>query len=159
MPRLQVLGQQSDVDDADLVRFARDVKPPGRLAVHEDDVERRARVVLLVVGVLRVELHRHERGLLRGIPLHCGELGLASTRVDREEKRAVVRDDGPQRDGCGPVPMCSPAGGHPLAGKTPCSAMQKLTVRYGCMLLWGRPPPANPSAMGFIGVRPVAVGL
>ena len=28
-------------------------------------------------------------------------------------------------------------------GKTPCNAMQKLSVRYGCMLLCGRLPPAG----------------
>src|ERR1051326_3298371 len=31
-------------------------------------------------------------------------------------------------------------------GKTPCSAMQKFSVRYGCMLLCGRPPPAGANA-------------
>jgi hypothetical protein len=46
-----VLGQQRDIDDADLVGFPRDVEPPGRLAEDEDDGERRARVVLLVVPV------------------------------------------------------------------------------------------------------------
>ena len=27
------------------------------------------------------------------------------------------------------------------AGKTPCSAMQKFTPRYGCWFWWGSPPP------------------
>ena len=85
-------GHERDVDDADFVLLARDVEPPGRLAVHEDDVERRARVVLLVVGVLGVELHLDEHGLLRGVPLHRGELGLAGTRADQQECLAVLSD-------------------------------------------------------------------
>ena len=80
------LWQERDVDDADLVLFTRDVESPGLLAVHEDDVERRARVVLLVVGVLRVELHLDERGLLVVIPRHRGELLFARARVQRQEK-------------------------------------------------------------------------
>jgi hypothetical protein len=37
------LCARPDVDDADFIALARDVEPPGRLAVYEDDVERRAR--------------------------------------------------------------------------------------------------------------------
>src|SRR5438067_59045 len=33
-------------------------------------------------------------------------------------------------------------------GNTPCMAIQKLRVRYGIMLLWGRLPPATLSALG-----------
>src|SRR5207244_2353828 len=35
-------------------------------------------------------------------------------------------------------------------GKTPCKAMQKLSVRYAIMLLCGRLPPAGDSACGAI---------
>src|SRR3954451_3933231 len=34
-----------------------------------------------------------------------------------------------------------------LWGKTPCRAMQKFTVRYGCMLLCGWLPPVTPTAL------------
>jgi hypothetical protein len=49
------LGKEGDVDDANLVSPACDVEPPGRLPADEDDVERRAVVVLPVVRVLGVE--------------------------------------------------------------------------------------------------------
>src|SRR5579864_737903 len=38
------------------------------------------------------------------------------------------------------------------AGKTPCSAMMNVTVRYGGMLLCGCPPPATLTALGAIEV-------
>ena len=43
-----------------------------------------------------------------------------------------------------------PARPQPLGGKTPCKAMQKLKVRYGIILLWGRLPPAGVSICGAI---------
>jgi hypothetical protein len=39
---------------------------------------------------------------------------------------------------------------HVRGGNTPCSAIQKLTTRYGCMLLCGWLPPATWSADGLI---------
>src|SRR5262249_49545870 len=37
-----------------------------------------------------------------------------------------------------------------LFGNSPCTAMQKLSVRSGCMLLCGWSPPAGPIALGLI---------
>src|SRR5262249_45941250 len=39
----------------------------------------------------------------------------------------------------------------PRGGNTPCNAMQKLSVRKGCMLLCGRLPPTSDTAGGGCG--------
>jgi hypothetical protein len=43
------------------------------------------------------------------------------------------------------------------AGKTPCSAIMNVTVRYGDMLLWGCEPPANDAVCNAMAVRLLAV--
>ena len=45
-PAIAGVGQQRDVDDADLLRPAGDVETPDRLPVRHDHVEARVRVVL-----------------------------------------------------------------------------------------------------------------
>jgi hypothetical protein len=73
------LGQQRDVDDADLVVPAVEVETTGRLPADENDVERRARIVLLMLHVLDIELHGDECGLLFVVPGYRGELRLADS--------------------------------------------------------------------------------
>ena len=83
-----------------LVVSPMDVETAGRLPADEDDVERRVRVLLLVVRVLGRELHLQEGCFLRCVPIHGRELLLASARVQRAEKRKVVGADPAQRDRC-----------------------------------------------------------
>ena len=46
--------------------------------------------------------------------------------------------------------LSSPSGRHQVrGGYTPCSAIQKLSVRYGCRLLCGRLPPTLGMQFGF----------
>src|SRR4026209_1680926 len=54
------LRHQRNVDDADLLRAARNVEPPYRLAVLHDQVEGGAVVVVLPIPMLKFELLRHE---------------------------------------------------------------------------------------------------
>src|SRR5919109_2148350 len=122
-----MLGQERDVDDADVARPAVDVQASGGLTVDHDDVEARVGVVLAPPGVLRVELLAQEGGLLGVVPGHGHELLLPRTRVHAVEELSVARLDRAKLDGLG----------QGRAGKTPWSAMQKLRVRYGCMLLCG----------------------
>jgi hypothetical protein len=62
-----VLRQQGDVHDADLVGPSGDVEASDRLAVPQDDLEPRAGVVLLVVGVLGLELLPEEAAFSAGV--------------------------------------------------------------------------------------------
>jgi hypothetical protein len=80
----------------DLARPAVHVQPAHAFAVELDDVERRARVVRPVVGVLRTELVLDERAARGGIPRHVRELGLAHAAVQVDEEVAIVLADGSQ---------------------------------------------------------------
>src|SRR5262245_63608097 len=102
--------------------------------------------MLLVVRVLRVELHLDERRLLRRLPVHEGEFGRASAGVHGHQERPVVRPNRTQRERYVRNQVCRALESHGLAGITPCSAIQKLSVRYGIMLLCGMLAPANASS-------------
>ena len=67
--------------------------------------------------------------------------------VDRQRKRLVGRRQRPQRD------LGTHAARYVRGGNTPCSAMLKFSVRYGCRLLCGWLPPAGASASGAIATR------
>ena len=102
-----------------------------------------AGVVLAVVAVLGLELLPQEGLLLLFGPGHERQLVRARAGVDPEQER--------RRSAAGHARRREQVDGHrrqPRGGKTPCSAMQKLRVRYGIMLLCGRLPPAGASACG-----------
>src|SRR5829696_666927 len=141
-PGAAMLREQGDVHDPDLVLPARDVQAAGRLAVDLDHVERRAVVVLAVVRVLRVELPTKEGFPFRLVPRNPSELVLADRRVDASQEAIVAVTNGPQ------VRARRRDGHQDRGGNTPCSAMQKLNVRYGCMLLCGWSPPAGARTSG-----------
>jgi hypothetical protein len=65
-----VLREQCDVDDADLLRPARQVEPADGDTLPQDQLEVGAGVVLLIVGVLRGELLPQEGVLLLAAPRH-----------------------------------------------------------------------------------------
>ena len=69
--------------------------PAGRLYVDRHHVERRAREVLPVVAVLRLELQAQECVLRGRVPRNDGELLRARARVDGAEERLVLGRRGP----------------------------------------------------------------
>ena len=74
---------------------ARDVETAGGTAVDQQEIERRAGVVLLVVAVLRLELLAQERHLLFRRPGHDRQLLLPRARVEVEQERPCPVADRP----------------------------------------------------------------
>jgi hypothetical protein len=75
-----------------------DVEPSRRLAVDLDDVERRVAVMTAIVGILRLELLREERGLLLVGLGQDRELIRARGGINVSEERPVGITDRAQRD-------------------------------------------------------------
>jgi hypothetical protein len=81
-PPAAVLGEQGDVDDAQLLVPAADIEAARRLAVDDDDLVGRVFVVVVVVAVLGLELLRQEGVDLLLRPAGDGQLLLARAGVD-----------------------------------------------------------------------------
>jgi hypothetical protein len=87
-----MLGDESNVDDAVLGRPAREIEPTNRCSGLLDDEELRARIMLLIVRVLGVELRLKERDFLRVGPIRYGELLHARGGIEaRKEWKVGVR--------------------------------------------------------------------
>ena len=68
MPRLQYSGTSAMSDGADFFGGAIGVEASGPVIADEDHVERRARIVLLMLRVLGIELHADECGFCSSSP-------------------------------------------------------------------------------------------
>src|SRR6202022_3108201 len=110
-------------------------------------------IVLLVMRMLRVELHVQERGLLLVGPGRDGEFLGAGRGVDSREERPIrIRDRAKRQARAGRA--CPDERDHlrwsihwqlaqPRGGKMPCMAMMNVIARYGCRLLCGNELPAD----------------
>jgi hypothetical protein len=131
--------QEGEVYDADLTRPAGEVEASDGKLVQENDEKVGVSIIVLVVLVLGGELHLEETCHFVFVPIHQCQLLPAGASIDLKEEGLVVGTDGTEGDR------------HQLrGGNTPCNAMQKKKVRYGCRLLWGWSPPAGDKALGFI---------
>ncbi|WP_246785160.1 hypothetical protein [Bradyrhizobium sp. S69] len=86
-----MLGQQRDIDHAVLGIAAIEIEPSDRFAGAQHDEPRGVRIVALIFGVLRLELHGQERRLLRVGPRHRRKLLGAGRRIDPIQKRQTRR--------------------------------------------------------------------
>ena len=95
---------ESDVDDAVLARPALDIEAADIFAVRIVTSQSASRMVLLVMGVLRPELHVQERGLLLVGP-GTGELLDARRSIDPGKERQIsVRDSAKRQAHIGRAP-------------------------------------------------------
>src|ERR1043166_7762097 len=134
------------------------VKPARPLAVHLDDLEFRSGIVFPIMFVLRLELHPQKSLALLVVPAGgCQFLG-ARAGVNLEEKRFISGSRRPESEvRWSGLKEAVHEPGQGRGGKTPCSAMQKFSVRYGIMLLCGKSPPTGAIALDDMATTGVVV--
>jgi len=93
-----MLGKERDVDNAMLGLPAREIEPANRCSGMLDDKEIGARIVLLIMRMLRVELRLQECGLLRVGPIGYGEFFRPRQSIKLREERQVSLGGGTKRE-------------------------------------------------------------
>ncbi len=117
------LRQQGDVDNAELGQLPIDVQLAGRLLVDQDQVERRVRKLPAIRARLGSELHLQKSRQLGSVPAERSQLFGTGAGVQFVQESFVGRGGRPQGNGAHDRRTDE------RGGKTPCRAMQKLTVR------------------------------
>src|SRR6266702_6737103 len=108
------------------------VKPAGPFAVHLDDLKFRAGIIHSIVFVLRLELHSQKSLALLIVPARGRQFLGARAGVNFEEKRFISRLHRSESEaGRSGFKEAAHEPDQGRGGKTPCSAMQKFSVRYG----------------------------
>ena len=92
------LGDERDVDDPDVLLAAIDVEPADGPSLQLDDQERAAGVVLLVVRLLRRELHVEEPAFLLVGPRNGPQFVFAGRAVEISQERHVIVGARPEGD-------------------------------------------------------------
>jgi len=88
-----MLGQEGDIEDADLVLSSMHVQSADVAAFVFDDQELSVCVMVLKMEMLSVELHPQKTGLVVFRPNHASHFFFACVRVDFEQEWQIVVGD------------------------------------------------------------------
>ena len=154
-PRPRKCRQERDVDEPDLLRPAlrRRSAPPAAPSTSTIDLSASG-YCSSQYAVCASNCSSGTRPSARRVHGTSASSSARVERVDREQRRS--RSSG--RTGRSAIAF-DHVRRQVRGGKTPWRAMQKLSVRYGCMLLCGWSPPAGASAMRRSGSRPLVLAL
>lgn len=139
-PLAPCFGQQRNIDDPDLFFRSIDTEPTDRALIADYQPVVGVRECLPVVLFLGVELHAQERVDLLLVPTRYRQFVHSRAGVHETQEGLIAGSDGSQPDGFAhrhqPLSATATSGPDQVRdGKTPWSAMQKLSTRYGGMLV------------------------